>query len=81
MSLKDTDTYELLDRFDYLLSQYVPLSSELADKLDKFGKFRNELQLIVVELQERGVAVNEPEALQQLVKTAIEKQNEKATTP
>jgi hypothetical protein len=79
MSLKDSDTYELLDRFSYLLNLYAPLASELAEKLDKFGKYRKELQLIVVELKERGVDTQEPEELRSLIEEAIKKRDGETT--
>lgn len=71
MALKDTDTLELLDRFDYLVRKYVPLAAELAPKIEKFGKYRRELQLIVVELQERGVQPKDHEDLKALIKNAL----------
>jgi hypothetical protein len=80
MSLKDAETIELLDRFDYLVHKYVPLAAELAPKLEKFGKYRKELQLIVVELQERGVQPKSHEDLQRVVEQAIYKEVDKDVT-
>lgn len=71
MGLKETDTLELLDRFDYLVRRYVPLAAELAPKIEKFGKYRKELQLIVVELKERGVQPQNHEDLQTIIENAL----------
>jgi len=71
MALKDTDTLELLDRFDYLVQRYVPLAAEIAPKIEKFGKYRRELQLIVVELQDRGVEPKDHEDLKSMIEGAL----------
>ena len=41
MSLEDCDVLELMDRYEFLSGRYVALASELADKLEKFGKKRH----------------------------------------
>ncbi len=71
MSLKDTDTLELLDRFDYLVQRYVPLAAEIAPKIEKFGKYRRELQHIVVELQDRGVQPKDHEDLKGMIENVL----------
>lgn len=77
MSLKDADTLELLDRFNYLVGKYVPLAVELAPKLEEFGKYRKELQLIVGELAIRGIKPKEPEELKKVIESAIEQRSKK----
>lgn len=54
MSLDIADTLELKDRLDTLIDEYSQLSLDIAKKLERFGKVRAELQLIVVELKKRG---------------------------
>ena len=73
MALSDATTEELLSRFDFVVQKYVPLAAELDPKIEKFGKYRKELQAIVVELQERGVNPNEPEELEELIKEELNK--------
>lgn len=72
MSVKNFDTYQLLDRFDSLVGEYVPLAAELASKIEKFGKYRKELQLIVAELSDRGINPETPEDLSRLLETVLE---------
>jgi hypothetical protein len=71
MSVTNTDTNELLARFNYLVARYVPLAAELAPKIIQFGKYRQELQAIAVELNERGVKPEEPEDLKHMVEVAL----------
>ena len=42
----DTDSLELLDRYNFLMEKYVILSDELAKKLEEFGRIKNELEII-----------------------------------
>lgn len=72
--IEDTDTLELLDRFDFLVQKYVPLAAQLAPLLQKFGKYRQELQQIAVELQKRGV---EPKDHNELIEIIDSLQNQK----
>jgi enoyl reductase-like protein len=67
MDLSQTDILELVDRYNYLLKQYVEMTVELADKLEKFGRVRKEIQLIVVELDQRKQDVKEPEELKKML--------------
>ena len=67
MSLEDADTFELKDRYDFLIQKYVLLAKDLVPMLDKFGKYRQELQLISVEFQKRGVNVEDPQSLVELL--------------
>ena len=73
MGMNEADTLELLSRFDSLVKKYVPLAAELAPKIEKFGKYRRELQAITVELKNRGVEPQDNEELSQIIKDEIEK--------
>lgn len=83
MSLKEVDVLELRDRYDYLIKKYVDLATQIAPLLDKFGKYRQELQLISLEFKERGLMADNPEELTKLIEDAIKKRNvdaQKAST-
>jgi hypothetical protein len=58
MSLENSNTDDLLQRCEQIIGKYVELTLELSAKLEKFGKYRNELQLLTVELTKRGVIVD-----------------------
>lgn len=73
MSLEETDILELRDRYDYLIKKYVELATQIAPLLDKFGKHRQELQLISLEFQKRGLIADNPEELTKLIEDAINK--------
>ena len=73
MSLEDADILELTDRYNYLIQQYAKLSIELADKLEKFGKYKKELETLTVEFGRRGASVEDPEPLKKLVEQEISK--------
>jgi len=77
MSLKDTDTSELKDRYNYLIDKYVDLASDLAKKIDKFGKYRRELQLITSEFVERGVDVEGTDSLVEGIAKEIEERDDR----
>lgn len=64
MAINSADTLELLARFDYVAEKYVPLAAELAPKIEQFGRYREELQKILVELVNRNV---QPETREDLV--------------
>ena len=55
------DTLELIDRYSTLIKKYIELSSILAEKLESFGRLRNELQLLTVELKSRNVNLDKVE--------------------
>lgn len=76
MSLEDFDILELQDRYLYLMTEYVNLARELAPKLDKFGKYRKELQLLTVEFSRRGVTVEDPDSLKKLIEAELEKRKQ-----
>jgi len=67
MSLESADILELMDRYNYLALEYVKLAGELVAPLEKFGKYKQELQALVVEFDRRGVKPNDPEPLKQMV--------------
>jgi len=79
MSLKDADIFELTERYNSVLREYVDLAIELAPKLEKFGKQKRELQLLSVEFVERGVSVEDPDSLKNLVMQELEKRERKQT--
>lgn len=72
-SLENADTLELLDRYKFLIKKYSELALELSVKLDKFGKYRNELQLLTVEFSKRGVTAEDPESLKKIIEQELEK--------
>jgi hypothetical protein len=57
MDLSSSDTLELQERCEHLIKEYTKIANELAPLLEKFGRTRKELQIIMVELQKRGVKV------------------------
>jgi hypothetical protein len=57
MSLENADQLELENRVQYLITQYVDVSLDLAKRLEEFGRMRKEIQLIMTELKRRGVEV------------------------
>ena len=75
--LQSTDTLELVDRYNNLIKKYVELSIELAPKIEKFGKYRNELQILSLEFVRRGFKVDEPESLKNLLEEEIKKRENK----
>ena len=72
MAISDIDTYELLDRFNQLIKKYVPLANELAIKVERFGKYRKELQSIVAELKTRDEIPQEHKALERKLLEVLE---------
>jgi hypothetical protein len=76
MSLEEADILELKGRYYSLLQKYVDLSIELAPKLDKFGRYRKELQLLTVEFANRGVTMEDPVELVKQMKDEAEKRKQ-----
>lgn len=74
-NLNETDLTELVERYNYLIKQYVPLAAEIAPKLDKFGKLRQELQVISSEFVKRGYKPEEPDSLLKMVEEELKKRN------
>lgn len=76
MSVFDNvDTVDLLDRYKDLIEKYVKIAQELAPKLEKFGKYRQELQQITVEFISRGITTQDPESLVKVVEEELKKRN------
>jgi len=73
MSVESSETSELLYRFNSLANKYVKLSLEISKLFEKFGNYRKELQLIAVELGNRGINANSPEELTRQIEEAISK--------
>ena len=71
--LENVDFLELLDRYNNLLHSYVNLAKDLAPQLEKFGKYRKELQIISVEFARRGYKPEESESLTKLVESELER--------
>ena len=80
MAIEDEDTSDLIFRHQSLLEKYVPLAAHLNEELDKFGKYRKELQVITVELNTRGVSPEDPERLRTIVEQALKGKNAKTDT-
>jgi hypothetical protein len=77
MSLENSDVLELLDRYNFLIEEYVKMAGELAGKLEKFGKYKQELQALSVEFVRRGVKPQEPDSLKKLIEAELEKRGTK----
>jgi len=75
MSLEGVDILELIDRYNYLLKEYIELAPKLAKSLENFGKMRQEIQLITVEIKNRGTNVEDSEELEKLFNKKIEDLN------
>ena len=71
MSYDQATTEEILDRYYFLLKKYTDLSLELAKKLEDFGRIRQELQFIVVELTKRNQKVEDPKELIDKVEQSV----------
>lgn len=71
--LENVELLDLVDRYNYLIKEYVQLSMEIAPKLEKFGKHRNELQIISAEFVRRGYQPSEPDGLKRMVEEELGK--------
>lgn len=67
----DTPIEELLYRFNSIIPKYIELAKDLAEKLEQFGKYKNELQALVVEFDKRGFDPQVPESLLSLLEKEI----------
>lgn len=72
-AFKDVDILELTDRYNFLIKKYSTLAVDLANMLEKFGKYRKELQALTVEFVNRGIQVDKREDLEQLIHNELEK--------
>jgi hypothetical protein len=76
MSVFDSvDTADLLNRYNSLIEKYVKIAKEIAPQLEKFGKYRQELQEITVELINRGVTPQDPDSLIKVMQEELEKRD------
>lgn len=67
----ESSTEELLQRYNSLISKYVDLAKDLAPKLEKFGKYREELQFITAQFQERGFDPQVPDSLTKMIEEEL----------
>lgn len=74
MSLEEVDILELLDRYNFIVRKYATLATELAPKLDKFGKYKKELQVLTVEFTRRGI---HPKDSEDLVSSVMDELNKR----
>jgi hypothetical protein len=76
MAIEDCDVLELKDRYQFLIKKYAESAILIAPEMDKLGRYRKELQLLVSEFVRRGVQVDDPEGIEKLVQQEINKRNE-----
>ena len=71
----DDDTHEgwINSVKDFLIKKYGELALQLAPALDRFGKYNKELQLLTVEFVNRGVSVDDPDSLIELINAELAK--------
>ena len=72
MSLEEAHVHELTQRFDSILEKYVKLSVDIAPKLEQFGKYKRELQVLSKEFERRGVKFQDPESLKRMLEGLVE---------
>lgn len=70
-NLENIDLSDLIQRYEQLIKSYVPLAIEVGEKLDKFGKIRQELQIISVEFVRRNYTPEDPEKLKSMIENAL----------
>jgi len=76
-SLENCEIEELLSRYNFLIDKYIPLTLELAEKLEKFGKYKQELQVLTTEFSRRGFNPDEKDSLQKMIQQEIDKRTTK----
>lgn len=69
----NVDSNEMFARYYDIMKKYCELASELAPKLEKFGKYRQELQDITTEFAKRGVKPEDPSTLTNLITQELQK--------
>lgn len=72
---KGVDTSEILTRYANLIQKYTLLAQELAPKIEKFGKYRQELQQITIELVDRNIKIEDPQALHDMIESEMQKRD------
>jgi len=78
MSLQDTDILELVDRYSFLIKEYGQLALQIAPQLDKFGKYKQELELITAEFVKRNFVPSEPTDLRKFIEEELQKRGIKS---
>ncbi len=74
MSVFDgVESHVLLERYYSLMKQYCELAQEIAPKLEKFGKQRQELQELTAEFAARGVKPEDSTSLTNLISQELQK--------
>lgn len=61
--METSDSSELIDRYKVLILDYQKLSIELAQYLEKYGKVRKELQILLDEFNKRKINIEEIDLL------------------
>ena len=59
MAIESADNLELIDRYRFLIVEYVKLAPELATKLEQFGRLKKELEVITAEFIKRKVNIED----------------------
>ena len=57
----DCDDAELMDVYHQGLKKYVDISPRLASMLEEFGRLKNELQVLIVEISKRNIKLDTDE--------------------
>ena len=76
MSFKDSEDSELVDRYDYVIKEYVALATKIAPILEQFGRYRKELQALTVEINDRNLLVPESEELKAVIEETIKEKRD-----
>ena len=74
-NLENEDIDNLVVRYNQLIDKYIPLTVELATKLEKFGKIKQELQIISAEFVRRGFDPKTPDSLLKIIEQELQNRN------
>ena len=55
------DDIELMERYHHVFKKYVDISPRLASMLEDFGRTKNELQILIVEISKRNIKLDTDE--------------------
>jgi hypothetical protein len=55
----DCDDMELVGRYHQVFKKYVDISPKLASMLEEFGRTKNELQILIVEIKKRNINLSD----------------------
>ena len=69
----DIEIGEILARYNILISKYTQLALEIAPLLEKFGKYKEEIQLITAEFVKRKFIPEDPQQLMDKITEELEK--------